>query len=86
MEHGLMESPVAKKKPVKSEQAEPTEPKRYGSMIRVGDDFAEAVRKVCALSKRSAADYTAERLLPIVLDDYDKLLAAESKASKNRRK
>lgn len=76
-------TPVAKKR---SPSADQVEPKRYGSMIRVGDDFAEAIRKVCALSGKSAAEYTAERLLSIVLDDYDALLAKESKAAKERKK
>ncbi len=79
----LMSPDVAKKRPV---HPEASEPKRYGSMIRVGDEFAEAVRKVCALSGKSAADYTAERLLSIVLDDYDRLLAEEARAAKERRK
>ncbi len=83
MTTALMGDAVAKKR---STLPESGESKRYGSMIRVGDEFAEAVRKICALSGKSAADYTAERLLSIVLDDYDKLLMEEAKAARERRK
>ena len=74
---------VAKKKPAIPEKSDA---KRYGSMVRVGDDFAEAIRKVCALSGKSAAEYTAERLLPFVLEDLDHLIAKEAKAARERKK
>jgi hypothetical protein len=49
------------------------------SLFRVSDEFAESLRKVCALGGTSAAKFADEHLLPIVQKKYRDLLNAESK-------
>ena len=69
---------MARKKSTDKEPArEPA--KRYGTLIRVSDDFAELLRKVCPLAGQSAADFVDENLLAIVQKRYRDLLKSESK-------
>lgn len=65
---------VAKKKTTGDQPA-----KRYGTLIRVSDAFADRIRKVCALNGRSAADHIDEHFLGQLDDQYTDLLAAETK-------
>jgi hypothetical protein len=54
---------VAKEKPA-------GKPKRYGTMIRVSDAFAEALGDVTAIEKQSVAEFCDAVLLPIVRKRY----------------
>ena len=71
---GLMDGPVAKKRAAPKDEA-----KKNGTMIRVTDEVAEALRKVCALEDMSAAEFSTAYYLPIIQKRYRELIAAESK-------
>ena len=47
-----------------------SEPKRYGTLIRVTDAFAEAIRDGSSFEKMSVAEYANTYLLPIVEKRY----------------
>jgi hypothetical protein len=62
---------VAKKK---AEQ-----PKRYGTLARVSDSFAEALKKVSTLENSSMAEFADLHLMPIIEKRYREALAREAK-------
>lgn len=77
----LMESPVAKKKATAK-----VEPKKSGTMIRVSDELADALRKVCALEGMSFAEFSEAHYLPVIQARYRELIASESsRIEKDRR-
>jgi hypothetical protein len=45
-------------------------PKRYGTLIRVSDEFAEALRTVTGFEGSSTAEFADAVLLPIVRKRY----------------
>jgi hypothetical protein len=45
-------------------------PKKYGTLIRVSDEFADALRDVVGFEKTSIADYADSHLLPLVRKRY----------------
>jgi hypothetical protein len=55
---------VAKKKP------QATAPKRYGTLIRVSDEFAAALRDATGFEKSTVAEYADTHLLPVVRKRY----------------
>jgi hypothetical protein len=55
--------PVGRKK-------HPSDSKRYGTLVRVSDEFAEALRDVVSFEKTSIAEYADAHLLPIVRKRY----------------
>lgn len=63
---------VAKKKAV--------EKKRYGTLIRVSDEFADAIRDATAFEKMSTAEFVDLHLLAIVRKRYrDAVIKAAKK-------
>lgn len=65
---------MAKKKADKSGQ-----PKRYGTLIRVTDEFADAIRDASSLEKLSVADFATAHLLPVVTRRYRDTLISKAK-------
>lgn len=65
---------VAKKKPTDKGQ-----PKRYGTLVRVSDVFAESLRRAASFEKLSMAEYAEAHLLPIVEKRYREVLLREAK-------
>jgi hypothetical protein len=74
MATALTGSTVAKKR-----AATPGQPKRYGTLVRVSDEFADALRKASALQSVSMADFADTHLLAVVQKLYRDTLAKESK-------
>jgi hypothetical protein len=54
-------------------------PKQYGTLIRVGNEFADALRKACALEGVSVAEFAEANFLPIIQKRYRESLAKEAK-------
>lgn len=76
---GLKEPPVAKKK------AEPKgSPKRYGTLIRVSDEFADAVHRSASFEKISIAEYATIHLLPVVEKRYRDAVLKEARRMEGR--
>jgi hypothetical protein len=64
---------VAKKKGEKA-------PKRYGTLIRVSDAFAKALRDATRMEGVSAAEFADTHLLPIVQKRYRDAVLKRAKA------
>jgi hypothetical protein len=45
-------------------------PKRYGTLIRVSDEFANALRDVAGFERMSATEFADTVLLPVVRKRY----------------
>lgn len=73
-----LRTPVAKKKTTTGDKPA-QEPKRYGTLIRVSDQFADAIRNASTLEKLSMAEFADKHLLQAVTSRYRALLAAETK-------
>ena len=54
-------------------------PKRYGTLIRVSDEFAEALRDLTSFEKVSVAEFADAHLLPIVRKRYKDAVLREAK-------
>jgi hypothetical protein len=63
---------VAKEKPA-------GKPKRYGTMIRVSDAFAEALSDVTSIEKQSIAEFCDTVLLPVVRKRYRESVLRKAK-------
>ena len=63
---------VAKKKMVEA-------PKRYGTLIRVSDEFAKALRDVTGFEKSTVAEFCDADLLPLVRKRYRDAILKEAK-------
>ena len=46
------------------------QPKRYGTLIRVSDQFAEALKDVTGFEKITVAEFCDTHLLPVVRKRY----------------
>lgn len=55
------------------------DPKRHGSLIRVSEAFAEAIRDVVGLEKTSAAKFADTHLLPIVQKRYRDIILKKAR-------
>lgn len=64
---------VAKKK------TQAGKPKRYGTLIRVTDEFADAMRTASSFENVSIAEYATLHLLPIVQKRYRDALIKKAK-------
>jgi hypothetical protein len=64
---------VAKKKSAKDL------PKRYGTLIRVSDKFAESIRRASSFEKASIAEYAETHLLPVIERRYRDAVLKEAK-------
>lgn len=74
---------VAKKKA----PAAPEPARRYGSLIRVSDEFAEAINDAASIRKQSVRDLADELLLGLVRKAYtDKILEAAEQIQKGKKK
>lgn len=65
--------PVAKKKNAK------TETKQYGTLIRVSDEFADAMRQASNFEAVSMRDFADAHLLSVVLKRYRDAVLKEAK-------
>lgn len=45
-------------------------PKRYGTLIRVTDEFADEIREAAALHRTSVAEYATTHLQPVMRKEY----------------
>jgi hypothetical protein len=64
--------PVARKKA-------PSDLKRYGTLIRVSDEFAEAIRDAASFEKLSVAEFATKHLLDRVRKRYREAVLKEAK-------
>jgi hypothetical protein len=69
-----MGEPMAKKKAGGGEK-----PRRYGTLIRVTDEFAQALRRASSFEKVSMAEYAATHLLPVVERRYRDAVLKEAR-------
>jgi len=53
--------------------------KRFGSMVRLSDEFAEALSDAAGMEKLSAAKFADAHLLPIVRKRYRDAVLKEAK-------
>jgi hypothetical protein len=67
----IREAPVSKKKQ--------GDPKRYGTLIRVSDEFAESIRRASSFEGVSVAEFAALHLLPIVERRYKEAVLKEAR-------
>jgi hypothetical protein len=64
---------------VAKKQGGTKEPKRYGTLIRVSDAFADALRNASSFEKMSMAEFSDSVLLPIVQKRYRDAVIREAK-------
>jgi hypothetical protein len=55
------------------------QPKRYGTLIRVSDEFAEVIRTASSFEKLSIAEYATMHLLQVVQKRYKEAVVREAK-------
>jgi hypothetical protein len=53
-------------------------PKRYGTLIRVSDEFAEAINRATRMMGLSVSAFADDHLLPIVEERYRESVLAEA--------
>jgi hypothetical protein len=70
---------VAKKK-----ADEPVQPKRYGTLIRVTDRFAKAVKEASSFEQASIAEYLDAYVLPIVEKKFADAIVKKAKRIEGR--
>jgi hypothetical protein len=68
----------------KNKVGEPGKPKRYGTLIRVTDEFAEAIKEASSLEKLSVADFASVYLLPVVTKRYRDTLVSKAKKAEGK--
>jgi hypothetical protein len=76
----LVDRPVSKKK-----SQEASEPKRYGTLIRVSDDFAQKIRDAAHFERVSIADFADTFLLAILDKKYTEVMLRATKTIKKDR-
>lgn len=54
-------------------------PKRYGTLVRVSEGFAEALRDATRFEKTSVAEFADAHLLPIVRKRYREAVLKEAR-------
>jgi hypothetical protein len=54
-------------------------PKRYGTLIRVSDEFAAALRDAVGFEKTSMAEFADAHLLPVVRKRYRDAVLKEAR-------
>lgn len=70
----LRDNPVSKKK-----SGEKDDPKRFGTLIRVSNHFADALRNAASFERLSHADYADAYLLPVVEKRYKEAVLKEAR-------
>jgi hypothetical protein len=63
----------------KSEKPKSEGTKRYGTLIRVSDEFAQAIRDVTSFEKVSMAEFADTHLLPLVRKRYRDAVLREAR-------
>lgn len=58
------------------------EKKRYGTLIRVSDEFADVLKKAAVLHQQSMAQFADKHLLPVAKTRYQSAMTKESKKLK----
>lgn len=81
MSTALASSPVDKKK---SDQPK-DQAKRYGTLIRVSDRFADALRRITQIEGVSMADYIDAQYLASTEQAYEAAVVAEAKRIERKR-
>lgn len=76
----LVENPSMAKKAAKQEDSG----RRYGTLIRVTDEFAEAIKRSASFEGSSIADYANRHLLPIVEKRYRDAVLKEARKMEGR--
>jgi hypothetical protein len=77
---GVEMNAVSEMRGVAKKKAKVGEPqKRYGTLMRVSDEFAAAMRDVTGFEKISAADFADAHLLPILRKRYRNAVLREAK-------
>jgi hypothetical protein len=66
---------MAEKKPTPSKGVA----KRYGTLIRVTDDFAELMREASSFEKMSVAEYANTYLMPVVQKRHKEAVVSKAK-------
>lgn len=54
-------------------------PKRYGTLVRVSEGFAEALRDATRFEKTSVAEFADAHLLPVVRKRYREAVLREAR-------
>ena len=54
-------------------------PRRYGTLIRVSDEFAEAIGRAASFEGKSVAEYATAHLLPVVEKRYRDAMIKEAR-------
>jgi hypothetical protein len=73
---------TAGERPVMAKKA----PKRYGTLVRVSDQFAEALRLVTRFEDVSAAEFCDRHFLPIATRRYEEWVLKRAKDIEARKK
>lgn len=63
----------------KAKKKFPSQTKRYGTLIRVTDEFAEAVKRAASFENVSVAEFAGMHLLPVVEKRYREAVTREAK-------
>jgi hypothetical protein len=66
-------------KNVGKKTAKDAEPKRYGTLIRVSEAFAEAMGEASSFEGMSVAQFAETRLLPVVKQHYKEAVIAKAR-------
>lgn len=69
-----LDTDVAKKKTSGKD-----DPKQYGTLIRVSDEFADAIREASSFEKVSMREFADAHLLPVVRKRYRDAVLKEAK-------
>jgi hypothetical protein len=68
----------------KKKAGEPAVPKRYGTLIRVSDRFAKAIKEASSFDQSSIAEYIDAHLLPIVEKKFADAVVKRAKRIEGR--
>lgn len=75
-----MSNTAVKGVPVAKKKAESKgEPKRYGTLIRVTDEFAAAIGRSASFENMSISEYATAHLLPVVEKRYRDAILKEAR-------
>jgi hypothetical protein len=66
-------------RPAVSRKKSPSDSKRYGTLIRVSDEFAQAIRDAASFEKLSISEFANNHLLAVVQKRYRDAVVKEAK-------
>jgi hypothetical protein len=79
LETGMNATTVKDKPMAKKKTTVKAEPKRYGSLIRVSDAFADAINTASSFEKMSVSEFADLYLVPVVQKRYKDAVTKEAK-------